>query len=136
MPFKKRLYLGGSAIALFALMLVSVSSQAASTSGDTLTNKQVKELIANAKTPADHMKLAKHFDAKADELAAESQKHAQLADQYRHTQVLASDEHTPTNYYVDEAEHCAHLASKLSEAADAARDLAHDHEKVAQQASK
>ena len=136
MPFNKRVYLGGSAIAVFALMLGSFSSQAASTVGDKLTNKQVKELITNARTPADHMKLAKHFDAKADELAAESQKHAQLADQYRHTQVLASDEHTPTNFYVEEAGHCARLASKLSEAADAARDLAHDHEQIAQQASK
>ena len=136
MPFKKRIYLGGSAIALFALMLASFTSQAASTAGDKLTNKQVKELIANAKTPADHMKLAKHFEAKADDLAAESQKHTQLADQYRHSHVLASDEHTPTNYYADEAEHCARLASKLSEAADAARDLARDHEKVAQQTSK
>lgn len=136
MTFKNWAYWGGSAIALFALMLTSVSSRAASSAGDKLSNKQVKELIANAKTPADHMKLAKHFDAKADELAAEAQEHTQLADKYRHTQVLGGDEHTPTNYFVDEAEHCGRLATKLSEAADAARDLAHDHERAAQQTSK
>ena len=72
MIFKKQVYLGGSAIALFALMLTSFASQAASGTGGKLTNKQVKELIANAKTPADHMELAKHFDANADELVAAS----------------------------------------------------------------
>ena len=131
MPFKKRVYSGGTAIAFSVLMLAAFSSQVTSASGDRLTHKQVTDLIANAKTPADHMKLAKHFNATADDLAAQGREHAQLADQYRHTAELASDEDKP-HYSTEMAGHCARLAEELSRAADAARSLANDHEQIAQ----
>jgi hypothetical protein len=125
MNLKKHSYWSG-AIALSTLILTSFSSQAVSASGDRLTHKQVTELIANAKTSADHMKLEKHFDATADDLAAQGREHAQLADQYRHTAELASDEDKP-RYSAEMAEHCARLAEELSKAAGAARGLARDH---------
>lgn len=122
------------AIALSTLILTSFSPQAISAGGDRLTHKQVIELIANAKTSADHMRLEKHFDATADDLAAQGREHAQLADQYRHTAELASDEDKP-HYSAEMAEHCARLADELSKAAEAARGLARDHLLMAVQLS-
>ena len=81
------------------------------------------------------MRLAKHFEAKADELASEAREHAQLSDEYCHTGELASDDLQP-HYFADYADHCKRLATKLSEAADAARELSHDHQKMAQKEQK
>ena len=48
-----------------------------------LTATEVKQLVANAKTPADHMKLNKHFVALSAKYEAEAEEHAALADVYR-----------------------------------------------------
>jgi hypothetical protein len=44
-----------------------------------LSPKDVKALVANAKTPADHMKLAHHYTAMAAKHEAEAQEHEALA---------------------------------------------------------
>ena len=61
--FFSRIVLALSAIAL--AVSVTASAGQAKKSTDLQTSKQVKALIASAKTPADHVKLQKHFLALA-----------------------------------------------------------------------
>ena len=98
------------------------------TTSDVLNNKEVRELIANAKTPADHRKLAKHFAALAARYEAEAADHAADAKAYR-ASPSASETKRPGG--PDTALHCDRLAEAARNAATAARDLARDHEQMA-----
>ena len=62
--FSSRIVVAFSVIALAVSAGVATAAQARK-STDLLTSTQVKELVATAKTPADHLKLSKHFTALA-----------------------------------------------------------------------
>jgi hypothetical protein len=96
--------------------------------GDIFSSKKVRELIANAKTPAEHMKLAKHFAAVAARYDAEAFDHVAEAKAYRSTP-NASETKRPGS--PDTAAHCDRLADAERKAANEARALAHDHERLA-----
>lgn len=95
---------------------------------DILGSKEVRELIAKAKTPADHQKLAKHFAAVAARWDEEAAEHGEEAKAYR-SAPNASESKRPGS--ADTALHCDRLASAARNAATAARELARDHEKMA-----
>ena len=95
---------------------------------DILSGKEVRDLIANAKTPAEHRKLAKHFAAVAARYEAEAADHAAEAKAYR-AAPNASEAKRPGG--PDTALHCDRLAEAARNAATAARDLARDHEQMA-----
>jgi hypothetical protein len=100
-----------------------------STSPDLLTKKQVKELIANAKTPADHVRLQKHFLALAATYDAEADQHAAEADAYRRNgEVMHSKNALLAPGTVL---HCERFAELDRKAAKEARALAAAHERRA-----
>lgn len=96
-----------------------------------LTKKDVKALVATAKTPEDHMKLARYFRQEADRLEADAKEHDELAQEYRKNP-------SPMAMKVPmsgrSAEHCEYFAKSAREAAKAARELAASHEEMAKQA--
>ena len=97
-------------------------------SGDILSSKELRDLIANAKTPADHRKLAKHFEAVAARYEADAADHVAEAKAYR-SAPSASESKRPGS--PDTAVHCDRLADAARNAAKAARELARDHEGMA-----
>jgi len=44
---------------------------------------EIKSLIANAETKADHERIARYFDAKAVKYEAEAKEHGELAGAYK-----------------------------------------------------
>ncbi len=48
-----------------------------------LGKAELKKLIATASTPADHEKIAKHFDAKAAQYETDAKDHEELAAEYK-----------------------------------------------------
>lgn len=100
----------------------------ASKSSDLLTAKEVRELIANAKTPADHVKLQKHYAALAAKYDAEAAEHAAEAQAYRKNPSFMDSKH-PIN--PGTASHCDRFAELSRDAAKEARDLASAHEQMA-----
>lgn len=108
-----------------------MAAQTSGKSSELLTKKELKTLVATAKTPADHMKLARHFKQEADRLEAEAKEHEELAAEYRKTPVAAA---TKTPMSGHSAEHCEYFAKSTREAAKAARELAASHEKMAKEA--
>jgi hypothetical protein len=120
-----RIVIAFSAIAL--AMSVATAAAQARKSTDLLTDKQVKELVATANTPADHVKLQKHFLAVAAKYDAEATEHADLAQAYRKPPVGR----LMPGSAAKRAEHCDRLSRSIREAAKEARELASEHEQMA-----
>ena len=123
--FSSRIVLAFSAIAFAASVAAFAAQESKST--DLLPSKQAQELVAGAKTPADHTKLQKHFLAVAAKYEAEATEHADLAQTYRKP---------PTGRLMPgsaakRAEHCERLTQLLRDAARGARELASDHAQAA-----
>ena len=97
-------------------------------SSDLLTSKQVKALIATANTPADHMKLQKHFLAVAAKYEADAIEHAAEAQAYRKNPSFMESKNPAGP---GTAAHCDRFAQLDREAAKEARDLASAHEHMA-----
>lgn len=116
----------GSAKAIASPGASAIAAQASS--GDILSSKEVRDLIATAKTPADHRKLAKHFAAVAARYEADAVDHVAEAKVYRSTPNAAESKRPGSP---DTAVHCDRLADAARNAATAARALARDHEQMA-----
>ena len=115
------------AVVGFALS-VAVSAALTSKSSDLLTSKQVKALIATAKTPADHVNLQKHFLALAAKYEADADEHAAEGQAYRKNPSFM-DSKNPAG--LGTATHCDRFAELDREAAKEARELASAHEHMA-----
>ena len=122
-------------IALAAALLVTVTVQDANAAQPKhLSKKEVVALIATAKSPADHLKLAQHYKAEADRLEAEAKDHDELAAAYRKSSTWqASAAKGPMR--PDTPAHCEYFAKSVREAANAAREMAAEHEQMAKEAA-
>jgi hypothetical protein len=93
--------------------------------GDILNEKELTDLIANAKTPTDHKKIARHYTAYAARNDADAAEHVAEAKAYRKAPT-ASESKRPAG--PDTAVHCDRLADLSREIAKTARELARYHE--------
>ena len=89
-----------------------------------LKKAELKILVVNARTALDHERLAEHFTAKAKTLEADAKDHEEYAERYKGV----SGKLRMTSY------HCANVATELTKAAEAARQLAADHREMAKDA--
>jgi len=106
----------------------SATASRKSKSSELLTSRQVKELIATATTPADHLKLQKHFLALAAKYEADAKEHAAEAEAYRKNPSFR-DSKNPAG--PGTAAHCERFVELDQQAAKEARDLASAHEHMA-----
>lgn len=97
---------------------------------DHMSRQDLKSLIANAKTPEDHERIAKHFDAEADQLEAQAKDHQELAAQYKANPSGQEQKHPMSGRT---AGHCKYFADDVSKAAKEDRALAADHRQMAKQ---
>ena len=92
-----------------------------------LSKGQLKSLIENAKTPADHMKLARYYRYEASKLEADVKEHEEMAASYdKHPAALPK---APTP-----ADHCRNLVRYLGESVKEANEMADMHEEMAKNA--
>ncbi len=112
---------------LFGALLLAGGSLAAERTRE-LSKKDLNALLAVAKTPRDHLRLADHFEAKALKYEAEAAEHAESAKGYRARPTGSEQKHPMSP---DTAAHCDYLADSLGKAAKEARKLAAAHESVA-----
>lgn len=99
----------------------------------TLSSSEVKKLTASAKTPADHMKLAKHYEAVAAKHEADAKEHEALAAEYSKNPTGHEQKHPMSG---QTAEHCKVYAEHCRKAAAAARQMATAHTEMAKQDKK
>ena len=104
---------------------------------DAITNKRVRALVASAKTPEDHMRLAAYFNQEADRMEADAKGHEELAGVYRQNPSAAGGgKQSGTVSIFRTAEHCDSAAKSLREAGTSLRELAAEHEQMAKDLSK
>lgn len=93
-----------------------------------LTKKDLKALIANAKTPEDHHRIAAYYRSEAESLTLKQREHEEdLAEYYRSSSHYSSK-------YPTMGDHCRQLAGYYGLAARKAQALAEMHEELAKQA--
>ncbi len=95
-----------------------------------MSKKQLKALIASAKTPEDHMKLAAYYRGEAERLQAKQTEHQEEAAEYYKNPLQHLGPKYPTL-----GQHCRDLAYYYGKAAESARSLASGHEQMAAIAS-
>ncbi len=111
------------AAAIFLVGLVSLSGNAQQIRRP--TKKDVKALIASAKTPADHEKLAAYYRDEAESLKTKQREHEEeLQEYYKHSSGSSSK-------YPTMGDHCRSLAGLYGMAAQKALALAEMHEQMA-----
>ena len=114
-------------LCLAACLLVGISH------AQILPSAQVKKLTATAKTSADHVKLAKHYEAVAARHESEVKEHEELAEQYSKNPTGHEQKHPMSG---QTAEHCKYYAQHCRKAAEAARSMASAHTEMAKQDAK
>ena len=114
-------------------MVPAVVSVPAAAKDKTLSQKDLKYLIANAETKAEHERIAQYFDAETTKYEAEAKEHADLALLYQR-----NTGPTPTKYpgSMQSFQHCDSLSKSLQQAAENARQLAAEHRDMAKEAAK
>lgn len=127
---KTRWFRTVATVSLFALLFpVAGGVATAMESKGVLKPKEVMALVANAKTPADHMKLARHFNAMAAKHEADAVEHEALAEEYaKHPQPGAK---TPMSG--NTPEHCKYYAEHCRKAAAEMKAMAAAHEAMAKE---
>lgn len=91
-----------------------------------MNKKQVKSLIANARTPGDHMRLAAYYRDEATRLKAQQKEHEKEAAEY-----YKDPARHPIPKYPTMGQHCRDLAYYYGKGADSALALASSHERMA-----
>ncbi len=91
-----------------------------------LSHRQLQTLIADAKTSAEHQRIATYYQAKAQDLLAQSRQHAAMAEQFKKNPVTASEKFT-----VGTVNHCEYIAQSLERNAAKLQQLAKTHEEMA-----
>ena len=113
-----------------ALGLAAASRLGAQEPQSRLSRKQLKELIAVARTAADHQTIAAHFRGEQERHEQDRQEHEEMRKEY---------ERNSSRYpgkYPTMGDHCRSLAGYAGLSAKQAQAMAAMHEKIAQEIEK
>jgi hypothetical protein len=111
-------------------LIVPVYGQSGSQSKtDKLTKQQLLSLVATAKTPADHLRLARYYEAQAKYYLAQSKQHEDMAAAYKKNPLFSS-----SKYATGTVDHCDYFAQSFKEDATKMQELANMHEQMAKDA--
>lgn len=105
---------------LLIVMLMAEPLAAQTAKARDLSDEELIALIQNAKTPADHEKLAAYYDQTAADLTATATRHKELAAIYRR---------------MPPEKHCKNIAISAAKGAEEARAIAQHHRMLAKQAA-
>ena len=122
-----------SSMILAVLVLITAGQAPAVEPKGELKPNEVKALVARAKTPADHMKLARHYTAMAAKHEAEAQEHEALAVEYTRNPEMGASKHPMAP---NTAEHCKFFAEHCHNAAKEMKAMAAAHEEMAKSLTK
>ncbi len=124
----KRLIRTFSLLAVLTVAFAAYSQSTAQPTADKLSKHQLLSLIATAKTPADHLRLAHYYEAQANYYLAQSSLHQEMAAAYRKNGVVSP------KYSINSANHCDAFAQDFKKDATKMQELANMHEQMAKDA--
>jgi hypothetical protein len=114
---------------LFAAAVSFTGSAYAVKPAGALSKKELKTLIATAKTPAQHTKLANYYRYEANEFQARAKEHEEMGADYDKNPALH-----PVPKGQTLGDHCRNLMRYYSDAAKTATEMAAMHEEMAKAA--
>ena len=124
-----------TAFLLFAVLsLTTLGAMSPARGDDTnpkLTSKQLRSLIANAKTPEDHQKLAAYYRDMAAEAKANAAEHEKILAAYNQN----PSTNPPAKAAGGPAEHCRTLIRLFNDEAKEDLAMADQHDQMAKAAS-
>ena len=112
-------------------LMVFVAAGYSAAGKPSLSKKEVKALIASAKTKEDHLKLADYYKGEAARLEAEATDHDEMAEMYRKNPTPLAVKHPEA---IGEG-HCKEIARRFRESATKTQELAAMHEEMAKTAT-
>lgn len=110
------------------MLLATLTPTFAAEPQGVLKSAEVRALVNNAKTPADHQKLARHFTAMAEKHETEAKEHEALAAEYTNHPTGHETKHPMSG---ETAAHCKYYAEHCRKAASEMRALAAAHQGMA-----
>ena len=123
-------WLGIVSLLVALTVAIPVIGQSASPSKtDKLSKHQLLTLIATAKTPADHLRLARYYQDQANYYLEQSKFHQDMAVAYMKNPLLNS-----SKWRRDTIGHCDYFARTLKETATKMQELENMHEQMAKDA--
>jgi hypothetical protein len=124
-----------TAFLLVAVLSFTALGAASQARGDDthpkLTSKQLRALIANAKTPEDHQKLATYYRDKAEQAKAEAAEHEKMLEAYYQNPLT----HPSAKARQAPADHCRTLIRLFNGEQKEDLALADEHDQMAKAAS-
>ena len=106
--------------------LISAAQQKAP---EKLTKQQLLSLIATAKTPAEHRRIAEYYHAKAQDYLAQAKEHEEMAEAYKKNPMTSS-----SKFATGTVNHCEYFYQSFKDMAAKMQELADMHEKMAKEA--
>jgi hypothetical protein len=125
----KHTFLTLSLATVLAFTAAGHAQTAKQSKAENLSSKQLIALSSAAKTPAEHQRIADYYQAKSQDLLAQSNEHAQMAQAYRNNPVTNSSKAERGT-----VDHCTYLAVSLKARSVKMQELAQAHEQMAKDA--
>jgi hypothetical protein len=120
-------------IAILSVVLAltaTVFAQAPATEqNENLSKKQLNSLIATAKTPAEHQRIAHYYSTQADSYLAQSKEHAQMAEGYKANPAINN-----SKFSKGTVDHCEYFAQSFKEMSTKAGEMSEMHAQMAKDA--
>ena len=121
-------------IICLTLLSFAPAYSAAVESKSSLSKKELKVLLKNARTPVEHRTIAEYYLQEAKRLTASSKEHSELAETYAKNPPFPALEAKHGSAFGQGVSHCRRLARLDAEQADKATKLARLHEAMATEA--
>jgi|SRR5579859_5145697 hypothetical protein len=121
-------------LTLTATLLSFIPASFAADSEKSLSKKEVKALIATAKTPAEHRRIASYYREQTVRLTANAKEHVAMAEEYAKNPTFAAMETKQQASFGQGASHCRRWADLYNQQAKEAEALAVLHEDMAKSA--
>jgi hypothetical protein len=123
----KRTFAVLSVLSLASVMTVAAFGQTPSTvKPEQLNKQQLNTLIATAKTPAEHQRIASYYEAQAQDYRGQAQEHESMIAAYKANSSLSTNKNTASTIG-----HCEYFVKTLKDLAVKSHELAQLHEQMA-----
>ncbi len=93
--------------------------------------QQLLSLISTAETPAQHRRIARYYEAEAQDFLAQSREHDEQGAAYKKNPMTSS-----SKFKTDTVDHCDYFVKSFKDAAAKDQELAQMHEEMAKDAEK
>lgn len=116
-------------LSLMIILAIAAHGQTASVpqrQAEKLDKQELSALIANAKTPQDHLRIAQFYVQEAQEFLAQAQEHDAMLATYKADSTLSTDKN-----YASTIGHCEYFVKRFHQMADKSQELARQHEQMA-----